>query len=351
MAFNRPTLGTLIDQAKSEINALVAGADARMRFSVFSVFASIWGAMTDGLYSALSYLSRQLFVMSADLEYLTRIGASYGVNQLTATAALGHADITGTVGTSIFIGTVLTRSDGVSYQTTAGAVIPLSGTATMPVIAQTVGMVTNADAGVSLQCGVAGVSTAAVSVDTISGGSDDEEVEALRTRIQFRLQNPPGAGTLADWTRWAFTKDSSVTRVWPLALPYGAGTVGVVFAQDNADVVPPPSSIAAMQAYLEPFAPIGCTVKAIAPTLVPIAFAISGVDDPAVRVSVIAELTDLLYREGYPGSTIPLTHVHEAISQAVGEYDHVLITPTAALVFGATPAGFQIGSVGAVTWQ
>lgn len=351
MALTRPTLGALIDQAKNEINALVPGADARMRVSIFSVFASVWGALTDGLYSALNYLSRQLFVMTADIEYLTLIGQSYGVDQLSASAATGSADLVGAAGTSVFVGTVLTRSDGLTYQTTAGQVFPASGSMTVPIISQTTGAMTNANAGVALQCPTVGVTSGAVSAGAVSGGSDDESVDGLRARILFRLQNPPGAGTLADWTRWTFAQEAAVTRVWPLALPFGAGSVGVVYAQDNAAVVPPPSSIAAMTKYLRGFEPIGATIYVFAPTLDPINFTISGIADPATRVNVIAELTDLLYREAYPGNTIPLSHIHKAISEAPGEYDHQLLSPTAALTFGEVPPVFQIGTMGVVTWQ
>lgn len=45
MAFTRPTLRALVTQSESEINALIVGADARLRFSVLNVFAWVWAAL------------------------------------------------------------------------------------------------------------------------------------------------------------------------------------------------------------------------------------------------------------------------------------------------------------------
>ncbi|WP_214293754.1 hypothetical protein, partial [Escherichia coli] len=89
MAITRPTLTDLVATGESEINALIAGADARMRFSVFNVFARVWGMLTDGLYSSLVFLSRQLFLSTATRIYLERIAESYGILRLPAAAAQG----------------------------------------------------------------------------------------------------------------------------------------------------------------------------------------------------------------------------------------------------------------------
>ncbi len=47
-----------------------------------------------------------------------------------------------------------------------------------------------------------------------------------------------------------------------------------------------------------------------------------------VQQAVIAELKDLLRREGSSGATVYLSHLNEAISHAQGHFDHVLHMPT-----------------------
>lgn len=354
MAFNRPTLGSLISTAEAEINALVPNADARMRFSILGVFARVWAALVDGLYSALIFLSRQLFVMTATRSFLTLIAESYGIFRLPITAAQGCATLQGASGTVVPVSTIFLRSDGIQYQTTAGVVIPPAGFIDVSVIALTQGDIGNAAAGVLLQPSVpiAGLTGATVCAAAISGGAEEELDDALRERVLFRLQNPPGAGTVTDWERWARSMSAAVTRVWVVPTVYGNGTVGIVFAQDNGPVVPPPSAVTQMQAYLAQFTPAGSDVYVFAPTLVPTNFEIHEEPnaDPTIRQNIINELTDLLYREAGPGRTIPLTHVHEAISSAQGEQDHVLTVPAAPLVFTKVAPVFQVGVLGNVVW-
>ncbi|HYW57669.1 MAG TPA: baseplate J/gp47 family protein [Polaromonas sp.] len=355
MPLIRKTLGQLTSQSEAEINALVPGADARLRFSVLRVFARVWAGLVDGLYSALIFLSRQIFGMTATGEYLRLIAASYGIYRLPATAAQGCILLTGAAGTSVPAGSIFQRGDGIQYQTTAGVILPAAGFAEVQAIALTVGEIGNADAAVALTAvvTVAGLTSAAVCTAAIAGGADEEGDEALRIRYLDRLRVPPGPGTVADWVSWAKSFSSEVTRVWVIPAMSGNGTVGLVFAQDNVAIVPPPSAVAAMQAYLDAnYTPAGIILTVFAPTLVPVPFTIHELPnaDPTIRANIGAELADLLYREGGPGNTIPLSRIREAISSAEGEYDHVLTVPAAPLTFTAVNPVFQLGQLGAITW-
>lgn len=352
--FNRPTLKSLVQTAEAEINALILGADARMRFSVFNVFARVWAALVDGLYSGLVYLSRQLFVSTASRLFLTRIADSYGIYRLPASAAQGCVFVQGAAGSIVPVGTVFQRADGTQYRTTAGVTLPPSGYTDIPCIAETVGVIGNAAPLVQVQSttAITGVALSQVCAAGIAGGADEESDTALRARVYQRLRNPPGAGTVSDWTRWALSLGASVTRVWVVPTVYGNGSVGVVFAEDGAGVVPLPSRIAQMQAHLAQFTPVGSQVYVFAPTLVPVNFTIHEIPngDPAVRLSIINELRDLLYREAAPQNTIPLSHITEAISNAQGERDHNLLMPAAPLVFTGVAPTFQVGVLGTVNW-
>jgi uncharacterized phage protein gp47/JayE len=354
MALSRPTLGQLISTGEAEINALVPGADARLRFSLLNVLARVWASLVDGLYSALLFLSGQLFVGTATGAYLRAIAGSYGIYPLPATAATGCILLTGTAGTAVPAGTIFQRGDGVQYQTTAGVILPPAGFIEVACIALTVGAVGNADAAVALQSAVtiAGLTSAVVCSAAIAGGADAEADDALRGRVLTRLQTPPGCGTVADWTRWAKLFSADVTRVWVVPAFAGNGTVAVVFAQDGLAIVPPPSAVAAMAAHLVQYTPAGSVVTVFAPVLVAVPFTIHEVPsaDPVVRANIVAELTDLLYREGGPGNSIPLSRINEAISAAQGEYDHTLTLPAAALTFTATAPTFQLGVMGVPTW-
>jgi uncharacterized phage protein gp47/JayE len=354
MPINRPTLRDLLDTATAEINALIPGADARVRFSVLNVFSRVWAALVDGLYSVLVFLSRQLFVMTATREYLTLRGLSYGITRLPAAAASGCIILTGTSGISIPSGSIFQTVSGIQYQTTSPVTILASGIIDAPCIALTTGLNTNAISGVILNplIVVSGLSSSIVCPAGISGGADEEADDALRARILYRLRNSPGVGTVSDWNRWAMSMDSTVTRVWVIPAIYGNGTVGIVFAQDSILVVPSAPAIAQMQSYLAQFTPAGSLVYVLAPTLVSVNFTIHEVPtgDPAIQANIIAELTDLLFREGGPGSVIPLSHITESISAAVGETDHVLSVPSSPISFASGTPLFEVGVMGSVTW-
>lgn len=354
MAFNRPSLSDLVSVGESELNALVSGADARMRFSVLNVFVRIWAALADGLYSALQFLSKQFFATTATGQYLEQIGASYGINRGAATASTGKIRVYGTAGSSVPIDTIFSSVNGNQYRVVLGKVI--TGLyVEVDVISETVGLNTNlaASSVVSSTSPIAGVTSSIVAADGISGGSDTQTDNEYRVSLLRKIQNPCGAGTVSDWTAWAFEFGAIVTRVWTIPLVYGNGTVGVVFTVDNAGVIPAQSTVDAMQAHLNKYAPAGSVVYAIAPTLKTVDFNISvnPSGSPEVQNQILSALETLFYREAYPANTIPQTHVAAAISSASSEYDHTLNSPIGALQFAGTSPTFEVGKVGVITWS
>jgi uncharacterized phage protein gp47/JayE len=66
-----------------------------------------------------------------------------------------------------------------------------------------------------------------------------------------------------------------------------------------------------------------------------------------VRAAIEENFRALLREEAQIGSTLLISHIREAISTAAGEYDHVLVSPTANVTNTAT----QISTMGAITWM
>jgi uncharacterized phage protein gp47/JayE len=349
MPFFRPTRQELFEQGANEINALVPNGDARLPFGILNVFAVIWAGLTDGLHQVLVYLSRQFFAHLADTEYLELIGIDYAIYRKAAAKAGGYVTVTGTAGSIVPVGTVLRRVDGVRYVATGGITIPPLGVATLQVLAEKVGLIGNSAAATILKptSPLAGVTSIVVSVGTLAGGTETETDEELRARILYRRRNPPGAGTRSDWSRWALELPGA-TRVWVTSVPYGYGTVRVMFAMDNNGTIPSAQSLLDMAAHLEQYTPMGSELFVEPTVFLPVNFTIHDLPngDPAIRQAITNELTDLLYREGGPGQTIPISHITEAISGASGEYDHVLTVPSAPIVVPYN----GIAALGTITW-
>jgi len=163
-----------------------------------------------------------------------------------------------------------------------------------------------------------------------------------------RIRQAPAGGAQHDYVGWAL-EVAEVTRAWVYPGWMGAGTVGVAFVMDaRPDLIPTEDDVASVQAHLAGLAPVTADVIVIAPTPYPVDLTITALTpgDDATRAAVTAEVRDLLIREGQLGGTILVSRLREAISQAAGETDHVLTSPSANVT---APAG-QLPVLGAVTW-
>jgi uncharacterized phage protein gp47/JayE len=347
--FNRPTLSQLIDRVSGDFDARLPGADSRLRRSVLNVLGRVHAAATNGLYGFLEWCSRQLFPDTAEAEQLGRWAAIWGVRRKAALAADGPVAITGVDGALVPAGTVLVRSDGAEYRSTAAKIVA-AGAASLPVVAIAAGIDGNAAAGQRLTFAspVPGVNASAlVSAPGIVGGAEEEADEALRRRLLDRIRQPPHGGNIADYRRWAL-EVAEVTRAWVYPMQLGPGTVTVAFVMDDrADMIPTPADVDAVSAYLDERRPVTAEVTVIAPAPIPLDLTILASPPTAeVRAAIVAELKDLLFREAEPGGTVLVSHIREAISTAAGESDHVLQVPAANVV---APIG-SIYVLGEVTW-
>jgi uncharacterized phage protein gp47/JayE len=201
MPFTRPTRSELVAQARAELEARLAGADARLRRSFLDVLARILAAAVHGLYGLLDWIFRQAFPDTAESANLRRHAALFGVGELPPQFAAGNIDVAGTDAVTIPAGTTLRREDGREYATSGDGTIA-GGVATLPVLATEVGVLGNALEGTALSfvSPVVGVTSAAlVAAGGLTGGTDAESDDSLRRRLAERLQTPPAGGTAPDY--------------------------------------------------------------------------------------------------------------------------------------------------------
>lgn len=335
MTFARPTLSQLVARLKDDVDARLPGADSRLSRSALGVLATTAAGAAHGLYGYLEYLADEVLPDTAT-EYLDRHASIWGIVRKGATLASGTATATGVNGSVIPQGAVLQRPGGLEYAVQEAATVA-GGVATLTLAAKTPGVASVAEAGSKLTfvSPIAGVAAVAlVDEEGLRGGAAEESDDLLRERLLARIRQRPEGGALHDYVRWA-TDVPEVTRAWPLPGWMGAGTVGLAIMMDGrVDPIPLEADVEAVQAYVEALAPVTADLVVFAPTPSPINFEITGLspNNASVRAAVIAEIQDLLFREARPGGTILISHVRAAISQAAGEYDHVLVTPAANVV-------------------
>lgn len=350
MAFDRPTLPSLVDRIQADLVSRLGGSGAPLRRSVVAVLARVVAGAVHMLYGALDYLSRQLFADVADDAYLVRFASLYGLSKNPATFATGQVIVTGTDGQDVANNTVFRRSDGAEFVAALGGTIS-GGLLILTVVAVLAGAAGNCDAGVVLtfESPAAGVdSDVTVHGDTISGGTDIEGTESLRTRLLERIRSAPQGGAESDYIDWALSV-AGVTRVWVYPNQLGAGTVVVYFVRDDdaGSIIPSGGEVTTVQTYIDTVRPVTAAVTVAAPTEVAWNFTLAVVPNTtAVKDAVEAELTDLFRTEGEPGVTLPISAVRTAIGIAPGLTDYTLTIPSADLTHSAG----ELPMLGTITW-
>lgn len=350
MAFTRPTLQDLIEQAEADLDARIPGADSRLRRSILSVLARVIAAAAYGLYGLLAWVYRQVFPDKAEDVNLERWASIWGLARTGALYAAGNVDVTGTNGTDIPEGSVLQRSDGAEFIVDTLTTIS-GGTASLPLTASEAGEAGNTAASTELTflSPIEHVNeTAVVDSSGLTGGADIETDAALRARLLERISAPPQGGNQNDFEIWAY-EIAGVTRAWVTPPDEDSVMVTVHFVRDDeSPITPDAGEIATMQAYLEERRPLGSRVVAVAPTLVPLDITVNNLspDTPAVRAAVEAEHADMILRDAEPGGTILISRIREAVSIASGESDHEITDPPA----NVTHSAGELATPGTVTY-
>ena len=280
-----------------------------------------------------------------------------GCTAQRGTVCDGVCHSTGIDGTIIPKGTILVKgTTGIEYEVTTDTGI-LYGTAIVPVKAKETGESSNIPYDVvttlSFATPLAPVSETLIIIDPgIGGGYEQEGVEAWRSRIIQRIQNPPLGGNAADYFRWA-NEVSGVEKAWVFPTLYGAGTVIVVTkpadgvlaqtVQTHIDTVKPLTANDQIDQYVFP----------IVNTAIDMTIAISPYNlstEDAVRSGIVQFFSD----EGIPGGKVLISHLNATIV-STGIYDYTLTS----MIYKGTLVpvdsdlqmnGFDYPSLGSITF-
>lgn len=345
MPFKRPTLKELIDRIGSDAESRLSVA--QLRRSNAKVYSRVLAGTSHGLHGHIEWLAKQLFVDTADRDYLDRWASIYAIQRKKATKASGSVIVTfASEIVPIPVGSLMQTDDGIQFETIDG----VTRDKKVQVRALLTGETGNVEKGdvLTLSNPISGVMSE-VTVESISGGTSEEDDESLRTRVLFRMREQPHGGAKADYIRWAM-EVPGVTRAWCYPNEEGVGTVVVRFVCDDLEnIVPTQEMIQKVDSYLEYRRPVTAEVAIKAPTLKPVPITIKSLnpDTTAVREAVTKELQDLFIRESEPGKTVLLSHIRAAISYAIGEEDHTLMAPTD----NPQATANELLTLGDITWQ
>jgi len=350
MPFERPTLAEIKARVSADIVSHLQDSDPELRRGNLEVLARMEAGAVHGLHGLAQRLSLQILPDSAEADYLERHGGIWGVSRKAATAAAGLVNFSGTNGAVIPAGAELKRADGQRYVVLEAATVG-GGAATVRARALVCGAEGNATAntGLTMTTYVTGVNPRGkAAAGGIGGGADAESDAELRARIVARIQQPPMGGAAHDYVAWA-KQVSGVTRAWVWPGRLGPGTVGVTFLLDGrADPLPNAEDLALVRAHIETKRPVCAQVTVFGCVARPVNLALRVYPDTsAVRQAVAEALADLFRFESTPEGVLLISHIRQAISLAVGERDHEVISPTANVAAGPG----ELLTLGQIAWS
>ena len=323
--------------------------------------------LTDGnsglAYLVLKYidwLSLQLLPDTSEMEWLDRHASIWVGGRKQGAFASGTATFTGTAGSIVPSGTLLT-SGALSYQTTADITIG-AGATSGPLIATVGGVAGNlaTGAGLALAIAISGVNGSATVVSMV-GGIDAETDDELRSRLLRRIQNPPMGGDATDYEAWALSMPG-VTRAWCSPMEMGPGTVTLRFMMDDVNAAyggfPQAADVAAVASYLNSVRPVSVKdLFVVAPIPEPINFTLAGLlsAGASVQAAVTANVTTMLTDRAapaftlngvsQPAQTIYAAWVSDAVLNTAGVSDFTLT-----MTDHAMPTAGSLATLGMITY-
>lgn len=351
MPWNIDTLEDLVNRQVSDVETSIEQDVPLLGKSVLRVLSTVQAAGHHEQYQYLGYLSRQLLPDTAESEFLRRHARIWGVIPKDATFSTGPVSFSGSDGAAILAGTALLGLNRFEYEVTASGTIT-GGQVTLSVRSREAGAVGNLPEGtrLTLISAIPGVDGAAiVQPPGISGGFEEESDEDLLDRLLERIQNPPQGGAESDYIIWA-REVPGVTRAWTIPFHMGPGTLGLLFALDNAaDRIPDAAKVAEVQAYLDDRnrRPIGARPVVFAPARRVVDFSLSvEPDTPEIRAAIENDLRDYLPTVGEPGVLLALSELSARISAVPGESRHEILAPADSIQVQST----ELLELGAIAW-
>lgn len=369
MPYARPTLTALQASVASDIAAQLPGGDALLRYSNLGITGRAQATLASLHYGYIDWIAKQAVPFTCTDEFLQGWAALKNVFLMPAQSATGSVMFTGQPGTAIPSGVAVSRGDGVSYTTTAPAVIGAGNTVVVPAVANPdptglTGAYGNTAAGtaMTLAQSIPGVQSNGVASTAFGGGLDLESNDSLRSRMLVAYQQPPQGGSKSDFETWA-KQTPGVTRAWCAPNGFGPGTVVVYVMMDvtqaayggfpqgsNGVAALEPRGIAAtgdpltVANYLFSLQPGVGLVYVAAPIARPVNLAITGLP-AALQAAASAAVQGVLQAQGVPGGTLPFGSIWSAVANvAAGNY--FTITPATDVVCSTG----QLPVPGAITY-
>jgi len=325
------------------------------------------------------------------LEYTTQIDATIASNTVNITSlsragyvvtAVTSSDhnlasgvevtISGATETNYNVTAIITVTDtnAFSYEITTTPTTPATGspqvtfvTASTTIESSDVGLDYNAIEGTELNLisPISGLDTAAyVQYTELSGGTNIETIEELRTRINERTAAMAAPFTVAGLPSFIRENNTGVTRVWVEAATPSAGYTTIYFTRDNdTNILPSSAEAAAVKTSITNeetgILPANMSESALtvsSPTAVSVDFTFSALSPNTtdMQTTITNSLTDYFKNNTNVSSNITLDDLKRIISSSFDSSGNIptytLTTPSSDVLIGSG----ELGVLGTITY-
>lgn len=338
----------------SELQARISADLAQIPAVLAEPLAAMWARACSSQHTYLDWILAQCSPLTCELERLYDWAMLYGVDRLLPVAAQGYVLATGNAGAIVLADTLLRAQNGLNYQVLQA--VTLESTA-IPVLVRctTRGKVSNIAAGqvLTLIDPIIGCNNnMTVGVQGISGGADDEAVDAWRLRVADEWQTMViyggRSGKPRDYKAWAKSAHPSVSGA--LVQPHGLG-IGTVLVRPICNGLtnrlPTQTILDAVAAYLPNIAPATSDWRVTAPLLhnVTVSIDLSPTADTAENRQAITDALSVLINSNLnEQATLLLTDIDVTIMSVTSDYVRIApianITAAAGEIFVLNPVVF-----------
>jgi len=314
----------------TDLNARIAADLAAMPAVLRGPLSVAWARSCHGQHGHLDWIDKQCSPLTCELERLYDWAALYGVDRLGATASIGPALATGTIGTQLLAGTQLRGPNGLDY-TVQAAVVLGAGSTSVSVRCDTTGSAGNLAAGQTLTLvdPIPGCSnTLTIDVPGLTGGEEEEDVDDWRVRVadEWRTVVTRGArsGKDEDYRFWAKSAHPSVTGALIQRHVLGMGTVVVrPICNGLADRLPTQAVLDAVSAYLLGIAPATADWRVITPVKRAVTVSIDllpGFDTAENRAAISSAVGATVLAEESETSLLAMAEIDAAVATVTSQY-------------------------------
>lgn len=338
------SLAAISQAIRGDLRRELPGTDATVWPNTLAVFSKVVAMAIHLVELRAQWIYRQIFASLADAKHLERHAYEFGLARKQPSPATGRIVTTGTPGT-VYPEGIGFLSDADLYRTTGEAQASGNGTLVLRVYSEKTGAATNRAAGSALSLADAALfpsigAQAAVDEDGLGGGADIETDESLRARVLDRKRRPPQGGAYSDYEQLARSVPG-VIKAWAWPFANGPGTVGVWFLfEGRPNFIPQESDVEAVRGEIEARRLIRAGLSVQAPIPQPLDIVIDGLgrDTVEVRSRIESGIREMLLERARPGVAIEAfvlsrSWIGEAISQAIGEDRHALVSPIDDVVY------------------